>query len=47
MSAEKLRQLPFMGWLPGGRHLVIAIPYLWMVLFFSYSIFDHSENQFC
>ena len=34
MSIEKLRQLPFMGWLPGGRHLVIAIPYLWMVLFF-------------
>ncbi len=34
MSIEKLRQLPFMGCLPGGRHLVIAIPYLWMILFF-------------
>ena len=23
-----------MGWLPRGRHLVIAIPYVWMLLFF-------------
>jgi putrescine transport system permease protein len=34
MSIETLRQLPFMGWLPRGRHFVIAIPYLWMALFF-------------
>ena len=34
MSLETLRQLPFLGWLPRGRHLVIAIPYLWMLLFF-------------
>ncbi|WP_024871537.1 putrescine ABC transporter permease PotH [Tolumonas lignilytica] len=30
----QLRQLPLMGWLPKGRHLVISLPYLWMVLFF-------------
>ncbi len=34
MSLDTLRQLPFLGWLPRGRHLVIAIPYLWMLLFF-------------
>ena len=34
MSLETLRQLPLLGWLPRGRHLVIAIPYLWMLLFF-------------
>jgi len=34
MSLETLRQLPFMHWLPRGRHFVIAIPYLWMALFF-------------
>ena len=34
MSMDKLRQQPGLGWLPRGRHLVIAIPYLWMLLFF-------------
>ena len=34
MNLDTLRQLPFMGWLPRGRHLVIAIPYVWMLLFF-------------
>ncbi len=34
MSLDTLRQLPFLGWLPRGRHLVIAIPYWWMLLFF-------------
>jgi putrescine transport system permease protein len=34
MNLDALRQLPFMGWLPRGRHLVIAIPYVWMLLFF-------------
>lgn len=34
MNLDSLRQLPFMGWLPRGRHLVIAIPYVWMLLFF-------------
>lgn len=34
MSLESLRQLPLLGWLPRGRHFVIAIPYVWMVLFF-------------
>lgn len=34
MNLDTLRQLPFLGWLPRGRHLVIAIPYLWMLLFF-------------
>lgn len=34
MSLDTLRQLPFLGWLPRGRHLVIAIPYVWMLLFF-------------
>ena len=34
MNLDSLRQLPLMGWLPRGRHLVIAIPYVWMLLFF-------------
>ena len=34
MNLDTLRQLPLMGWLPRGRHLVIAIPYVWMLLFF-------------
>lgn len=34
MSLDTLRRLPFLGWLPRGRHLVIAIPYVWMLLFF-------------
>ena len=34
MSMDKLRQQPGLGWLPRGRHLEIAIPYLWMLLFF-------------
>ncbi len=34
MNMTQLRQLPLMGWLPKGRHLVISLPYLWMVLFF-------------
>ena len=34
MSMDKLRQQPGLGWLPRGRHLVIAITYLWMLLFF-------------
>lgn len=34
MNLDTLRQLPFLGWLPRGRHLVIAIPYVWMLLFF-------------
>ena len=34
MNLDTLRQFPFMGWLPRGRHLVIAIPYVWMLLFF-------------
>ena len=34
MNFDTLRQLPLMGWLPRGRHLVIAIPYVWMLLFF-------------
>lgn len=34
MNLDTLRQLPLMGWLPRGRHLVIAVPYVWMLLFF-------------
>ncbi len=32
MIQETLRQ--YTSWLPKGRHLVIAVPYIWMLLFF-------------